>query len=204
MRTLLAVEWKRRPSGLILSVAALVLVLLAAGAHSASGHRKHGFGGLWPHTPGEHLHLPYAMGGRGLTSGYVDVINRAMLAWYQTRTWVWPYHATSGNKLYFHVGRVNDTFFGYATNYEGERECTGSGCRYTFSQLIINRSTLDAESRFTKQKVVAHEFGHALGLSHPCSSGRCPRRVRTVMNQGILRYNVPQNHDVNDVNRMYP
>jgi hypothetical protein len=78
--------------------------------------------------------------------------------------------------------------------------CSESGCSYTGAELYLNSRTLAGESSFTRQKVAAHEFGHALGLAHVPSSAT----YNSIMRQGRLPYNVPQPHDINDTNALYP
>lgn len=188
---------------LIMFMASMGLILLGLGPRTAQSHQIDPFGGAWPHNAGANLYLPYTINpSSGLPPGWYTAINGAMLAWYRTPTWVWPYPSNFNQSLVdFYVGFYNDDWFGYTDL----RPCYSAGCSYALANLYMNRTTLDNQPVFQSQKSSAHEFGHALGFSHPCASSPCAATTFTsIMFQGILSYNVPQNHDVNDVNAIYP
>jgi Matrixin len=86
---------------------------------------------------------------------------------------------------------TNDTWWGLTT----WSPC--SSCAYTKNTYYLNQRTLDPESDFTRTKVATHEFGHTIGLAH------APYNTTSVMNQGYLSYNTPQQYDVNDLNSLY-
>jgi hypothetical protein len=188
---------------LLLFMAALAFVIVGLGANPAQSHRIPPFGGSWPHTRGAYLYMPYTINpASGLPQGWYTAINGAMYAWYKAPTRVWPYLANANTSVVdFYVAFYNEDWFGYTEL----KPCYGRGCKYTLANLYMNRTTLDNETVFQSQKSSAHEFGHSLGLSHPCATSPCrATRFTSVMFQGILTYNVPQNHDINDVNRLYP
>jgi hypothetical protein len=169
-------------------------------ASPAAGHRFYPFGGQYRHTPGQYLYLPYAMTS-GHPSGYTTAINRAMRAWFDTPTRVWPYPSNFQQSVVdFYMVSNQETWWGMALN----RPCSGTGCAYRWTDVYLNRRTMDPETLFTSQGIVVHEVGHALGLSHVCGQTSCPAGSdRTIMQWGRLSYNTPQNHDINDINAIY-
>jgi predicted Zn-dependent protease len=162
----------------------------------ANAHRQD-HGGYYPHTGGTNLYLPYAH----MNAGYTADMDAAMLAWYNTPTRVWPYVSTDTRttKVDVYTAFYNTTWFGMAVNFNSSgQECTN--CVYSWTNVYMNRSTLDRESSSHRRKVAAHEVGHAMGLSHVPSTDTT---TRSIMRQGYLPYNLPQTHDVNDINAIY-
>jgi len=181
--------------GAIAGIAAIV------SAVPAGAHRVYPFGGVYPHTPGQYLYLPYAVITQGQPATYHTAIDDAMRAWYDTPTRVWPYRGDpQQTKADFYMISTQDTYWGLAVN----RPCSYSGCAYKWTDLYLNRRTMDRESVFTAKAIVVHEVGHAVGLSHVCGEASCPAgSATTIMQWGRLNYNTPQNHDINDVNAIY-
>ena len=168
----------------------------------ALGHRVSPFGGAWPHATGQNVYLPYATITQGQPAGYYTVINSAMRAWYDAPTRVWPYPTDYNHSVVdFYIVNTADTYWGITDVHP----CSASGCAYRWANIILNRRTVDAESLHQGQAIVVHEVGHALGLSHVCGQAACPAgSLATIMQWGELPYNTPQNHDINDVNAIYP
>ena len=172
------------------------------GASPAAAHRYYPFGGLFPHTAGTYLYLPYYIATGGAPTGYYTAINGGMRAWYDSPTQVWPYPSNyQTSAVDFYITSTTDTWWGLTINHP----CSGVGCSYRYADVYLNRRTMDPETIFQSQAIVAHEVGHAMGLSHVCGEAACPPgSATTLMQWGRLPYNVPQNHDINDINAMYP
>lgn len=177
-----------------------VLITLAT---SATGHRGD-HGGVYTQTPGETLMLPYAIVTPDAPTEYVDVVHAGMSAWYRSPTRVWPYPDDPQVTLVdFRIDSWADDWLGMALNIAGGEVCLS--CAYDYTNVYLNRSQLDDDDGFLRQKVVVHEVGHALGLSHVCTVDHCPEgSPASIMRQGALPYNEPQSHDINDINEMYP
>lgn len=197
-----------RRVGLLLGlffVTAAVSVLPAEARQQAAAHR-HEHGGAYAHTAGRTLYLKYWIAPLGQPTGYTTVVNRAMRAWYDTPTRVWPYPVTSsnGSQVDWYAQFELDQYWGMAINKTSSgADCWGV-CTYAWTDIILNRSTLDDEQIFNATGTAVHEFGHALGLSHACGAAACPAgSARTIMQWGYLPYNIPQTHDINDVNGIY-
>lgn len=167
---------------------------------AADAHRVYPFGGQFPHTAGTYLYLPYM---QVTNAGYPNAMNGAMYAWYRTPTRVWPYPTSSYNasKVDFYTyNYAGETFAGMAIN----KPCSQAGCRYGWGEIYLNAPIMNGQSAFMQQAIVAHEVGHILGLSHACGEAACPYgSASTLMQWGQLPYNVPQAHDINDVNAIY-
>jgi hypothetical protein len=164
----------------------LVLTLLLS-TGVASAHR---FGGQFPHTAGNWLYVGYTQNGAYRT----QVVN-AGSSWHYTPTKVVVYEtAYAYSKADFYGYYYSDSWWGLAVHHP----CAGWGCSYHYADLYLNTRTLGVESDFIKQKVAAHEFGHGLGLAHNTDSW-----YSSIMKQGYLSYNTPQNHDINDTNDIY-
>jgi Matrixin len=177
-----------------LAVATISLALLfstTAGAHF--------LGGKFPHTRGNWLHIGYTQSG-----SYRTQVLNATASWHATPTCAVVFaegYATS--EADFYTVSSAETWWGLAVHHASNSSavpCNGSGCSYAYVDLYLNSRTLASESDFIKQKVAAHEFGHALGLAHVDPSAT----YSSIMKQGSLSYNVPQSHDINDTNTLYP
>lgn len=187
----------RRLTLMAMAALALAVTLFTA---PAQAHRYSPFGGKFPHAQGAWLYLPYTHMTAG---GYVNETNAAMRAWYDTPTRVWPYQTNDYNssKVDVYTQWRSETWWGMAIN----KPCSYAGCSYQWVDIILNSRTMNPESFFTRQGITVHEVGHALGLSHVCGEAQCPSgHYRTIMQWGRLSYNIPQTHDINDVNAIYP
>lgn len=176
------------------SIIALCLVLLVITAASA-----HFLGGKFRHTRGTWLYLEYTQSGL-----YATVVDNAARAWHNTPTRPWITKTTNYaiSELDFYTQYRADTWWGLAVHHP----CSGSGCTYVWADLYLNSRTLAGTylcataADFIRQKVAVHEMGHGLGLAHVASTDA----TRSIMKQGCLTYNIPQTHDINDVNILYP
>jgi len=70
-------------------------------------------------------------------------------------------------------------------------------CEYAYSRIRLNSNRYPSLTQFTRRKVAAHEVGHSLSLKHPNHT------VAAVMNQGTQPYNVPQQHDILNIQSKY-
>lgn len=166
--------------------AASLLLALAPGAANA-----HYFGGKFPHTNGSWLYLGWTHSG-----SYYDQAAAAASNWHYTPTklWISP-EAYATSEIDFYGYNYNATWWGYSVNHP----CYGAGCSYTWADEQMNTGTLGSQSTFIRQKVATHEMGHGMGLAHTTDSW-----YSSIMKQGSLDYNTPQNHDINDINTLYP
>jgi len=169
----------------------LAIVVLAVGAFlTTSVASAYFFGGKFPHTPGTWLYIGYTQSG-----GYTTEVQAAVNSWHSTPTRVWMF---SENYAYseadFYTQWRSETWWGLAVHHP----CAGYGCSYRWADLYLNSRTLGSESSFIRQKVAAHELGHGLGLAH-CND--C--WDNSIMKQGYLSYNTPQQRDINDINALY-
>ena len=187
---------KSRIRPAVLAAAALAAGAVALTPSPASANRAPPFGGAYAHTPGSYLELPYTIATASAPAEYRQAIEDGMKAWFRTPTLVWPYASSfASSRVDFYVLDAQDDYFGIAHN----KPCAGAGCTFTFTNVELNQPVLDQQNAFLRQKVVVHEVGHAMGLSHVLPE----EDVASVMRQGILAFNIPQNHDVNDVNAIY-
>lgn len=175
---------KGRIGGAVL-VSALLLTLAPMPANA------HTFGGHFPHSTGSWVYLGWTSSG-----AYYDSAQAATSNWHYTPTllWVFP-EAYATSEIDFYGYDYNATWWGYSVNHP----CYGTGCTYTWADEQLNTGTLASETAFTRQKVATHEMGHGMGLAHNTDWW-----YTSIMKQGYLSYNTPQNHDINDINALYP
>lgn len=167
---------------LALIVASLVVVA------PASAHR---LGGKFRHTSGSWLYLGYTTSGT-----YSPQAVAAAASWHNTPTRLVVFQESIANsELDFYTQYRANTWLGLTVLHP----CSGSDCTYTWADLYLNSRTLASQSTFTRQKVAAHEFGHGIGLDHTSDWW-----YTSIMKQGLLSYNLPQSHDINDTNAIYP
>jgi hypothetical protein len=132
------------------------------------------------------------------SGAYGGAVSNAVCHWHATSTPVIPYYTDdyATSQADFYTQYRPETWWGLAVHHP----CVGSGCSYDWVDLYLNSRTLASQSPFLRQKVAAHEFGHALGLAHVPPSAT----YNSIMKQGSLSYNTPRPHDVNDTNALYP
>lgn|GEM_PF-2805085 len=155
------------------------------------------FGGSWA-AP----NLYYSYGG---AHRYLGNVSQAGVNWSNTGT---KLHISSWPGVPFRVHIAvsdvvsSDTFWavtGFASN-GAIPECTA--CDYTLNTVTFIRGTVDPLKDFMRTKVATHEFGHAVSLRHPKDVGLT--QTKSIMNQGILSYNVPQAYDIGLIKAVYP
>src|SRR5918997_6364567 len=168
----------------------ITLALLALICLSTTLASAHFFGGRFPYTRGTWLYIGYTQSG-----GYATPVHNAARSWHNTPTRAVVFtEAYANSEIDFFTQYRSESWWGLAVN----NPCSGSGCTYRWSTLYLNSRTLAGESDFTRQKVAAHEFGHGVGLAHNTDSW-----YSSIMKQGYLSYNTPQQHDINDINAIY-
>lgn len=167
------------------AVCSIALLLLLGSIASA-----HFIGGQFPHSPGATLSLGYTFSGPWQT-----MVIGAVNSWNNTPTKVYGYQDNiSTSKVDYYVSSYPDVWWGLTIH----SPCTDGKCIYSWANIYINTSALAGQSNFTIQKTATHEFGHALGLDDIGTT-----LYTSIMKQGYLSYNIPQQHDINDTNVLY-
>ena len=169
---------------------ALALALSFFTAGNAFGHY---LGGKFSHTTGSLLTLQYTTNG-----SWQGNMGAGINAWNNTSA---PIYLQSGNinnsEIDFYGNSYSGSWWGYAEHHP----CVGGACSpYSYVNLYYNTRTLSGETNLVKNKVAAHELGHALGLAHVSYFAF----YKSIMKQGALSYSTPQSHDVNDTDQLYP
>jgi hypothetical protein len=164
---------------------ALLLLTVVASAHQ--------LGGQFPYRSGTWLYISYTQSG-----AYASQVSAAASSWHNTPTRLIVYRTYnySTSKADFYTVYRSDSWWGLTVHHP----CSGWGCIYRWADLYLNSRTLNVESSLIRQKVAAHEFGHGIGLAHAPTWAF----YRSIMKQGRLSYNLPQSHDINDTNELYP
>jgi len=177
-------RWGGRGALAVVAVTATLLL-------STATANAHFLGGSFPHTNGSFLYLGYTTQG-----SYTAQAQAAAASWHSTPTllFVQPEDISTSEEDFYGFA-YDATWWGLTTLHP----CSGSGCSYVWADLQLNTNTLGVESDFIRQKVACHEFGHGVGLAHVVGG-----TIASIMRQGTLSYNTPQQHDIDDVNALYP
>lgn len=152
-------------------------------------------GGHWSHVNGQSLYIYYNVGG-----AYASLERYAAASWTQTPTKVYVYDANGNGSVNFYDTGIAPPAVGIA-GYSDIHPCSGNGCIYTSADIYMYTQTHSSYSDFIKQKTACHELGHVLGLAHPPASDTS---TATIMRQGVLSYNTPQQYDSDQINGLYP
>ena len=160
------------------------------------------FGPGWPQDLDGHVPLVYNyLGGQR----YGPHVTAAAGAWNavgsQVSLTLWPGDATPVDITVADIN-IGDDLWGVTMNSDPDSNLTSG-----FERLLIymNQRTLDPETGSTKTKVSTHEFGHALDLRHPGDVGlERDTGPTSVMWQGRLPYNTPQDYDTTRLDQRYP
>ncbi len=140
------------------------------------------------------------------TGDYRQIVLNAMASWHASPTAVrtgYGYETTLAySKMDFRTeDRPYDDWVGLTVLHP----CQQSGCWYSYADIYLNSNANQlgnpGVTDFRRQKTAAHEFGHGLGLAHP-DCWFC--NFNSIMFQGELAYNTPQQHDIDDTNAIYP
>ena len=135
-------------------------------------------------------------------SGYDTPTRNAAASWGAATRFDWNYVDS--------VYAANVVIANYGnTGWDGLEE--GGGCNGTNNPPIIraNRYDQDSYGANKKRSVIAHEFGHALGLAHsggPNSACGTMHLMNPATYDRFTRCGVytPQTDDINGTNAMYP
>jgi hypothetical protein len=133
---------------------------------------------------------------------YADHVDQAAEDWNDTDTNVsiepWE-RVPERIHLRFEDVTVADTYWGMTLF---KNDCVA--CVYEENIVVMNTRTLDRATEFMQTKVATHEVGHALSLMHPNNAGHSDRsKLPSVMWQGELPYNTPQEYDTDRLTKLY-
>jgi len=204
-----------------LALLATVLMPLSAGAHP--------IGDKWPTKPPGHATFTLKYERDCVYSVQPNNgpivwgrIPKAAAAWTQTPTPVvifeTPTLDCSGkpvpNRVRFYAYHDQDDYYlAYTVNYAwgSNSVCGPIGC-YTWTQLMSTWSGKTAasvlwmnNSKSPQQGTIVHELGHTLGLDHAGYYAGEKTGGYSIMDYACCRPgDVPAQHDINDINALYP
>ena len=201
-----------------LATVGLVMLVLAVALFAPMTASAHLEGGKWSWYTGHHL-LSLDYDNNCSPSSYESAANGAASAWTATNTPVY-FHNVNNNctpldqSVDFFTGYDSSSNAGLAWTANYEQDCFLWNCWWdneftdTIGHSVIRMNTASGQfgslSAFDKQDADAHELGHSLGLAHAGAYAGESTCCYSIMDYVGYGYNVPQTHDVNDINNLYP
>lgn len=135
-------------------------------------------------------------------TGYSTPATSSIASWNATPTPVFITKVTSGANM-----TIADVNAGENEGDGGTYQSCVAGYNYVTTQSIINRFYADKYEIKKRQSVIAHEFGHALGLEHTTQSSDCtvvPLMFGgTAIRYDLCRWYTPKQDDIDGINALY-
>ncbi len=205
-----------------LAIAGLLLVGLAA---TASAHFYDKPDHRWPWLPYHHeLQLKYYS---DCTNGWAGNADAGADAWSYAwnaaaNDWAMPVYFVKKSapdcsapdlwRVNIRLGNKASGALAWAQNYD--EDCFLWECWWDAQwdetieasniRLNTHAGTFGSLNAFDRQLVVVHELGHSLGLKHNGYYAGGSSGYYSVMDYCCPSYNTPRQHDINDINALYP